>query len=75
MKLASTLSLGLLLTGVATPALADGIVDNVNGVTMDKNGKLVRFTGIVVGSDGKVKKLLDKNDKRDKKGMSFIIIF
>ncbi len=72
MKLASTLSLGLLLAGVATPALADGIVDNVNGVTMDKNGKLVRFTGIIVGSDGKVKKLLDKNDKRDKKGMSFI---
>jgi hypothetical protein len=49
---------------LATPAHADTLVDNVNGITLDKDGKLVRFTGLVIGSDGKVKQLLDRKDKR-----------
>ncbi len=65
-------TIAMLLAGIAVPALADGIVDNVNGLTMDKNGTLVRFNGIIVGSDGKVKKLLSPRDKREKKGMSYI---
>ena len=36
-----------------TPALADGLVDNVNGMTMDANGNVVHFTGIVIGRDGR----------------------
>jgi predicted amidohydrolase YtcJ len=51
----------LLLT---TPAHADTLVDNVNGITLDKDGKLVRFTGLVIDSQGKVKQLLDRKDKR-----------
>lgn len=54
-------SLTLLL---ATPAHADTLLDNVNGITLDKDGKVVRFTGLLVGSDGKVKQLLDRKDKR-----------
>ncbi|MGH6649869.1 MAG: amidohydrolase [Sphingopyxis sp.] len=49
---------------LATPAHADTLVDNVNGITLDKDGKLVRFTGLVIGSDGKVRQLLDRKDKR-----------
>ena len=30
----------------------------------DKDGKLVRFTGLVIDSQGKVKQLLDRKDKR-----------
>jgi len=47
----------------ATPALADSLVDNVNGYTM-RDGRLYRFTGIVVGEDGRVKQLLARGDRR-----------
>lgn len=49
---------------VAAPAHADTLVDNVNGMTLDKDGKLVRFTGLVIDGEGKVKQLLDRKDKR-----------
>lgn len=48
------------------PALADGLVDNANGYTLDSKGKLTRFTGVLIAKDGSVSKLLDKNDKRPK---------
>ena len=47
-----------------TPALADALVDNVDGITLDADGKVVRFTGIVVAPDGKVVRLLSAKDKR-----------
>ncbi|WP_374391536.1 amidohydrolase [Sphingopyxis sp.] len=56
--------LALLALAISTPAHADTLVDNVNGITLDKDGKLVRFTGLIIGSDGKVKQLLDRKDKR-----------
>jgi predicted amidohydrolase YtcJ len=49
---------------LAVPAHADTLVDNVNGITLDKDGRLVRFTGLVIDGDGKVKQLLDRKDKR-----------
>ncbi|MBL0914852.1 MAG: amidohydrolase family protein [Sphingopyxis sp.] len=58
------LALTALALLIAAPAHADTLVDNVNGITLDKDGKLVRFTGLVIGTDGKVKQLLDRKDKR-----------
>jgi predicted amidohydrolase YtcJ len=58
----------------ATPAYADTLIENVNGLTLDKDGKLIRFTGIVIDNDGRVKRLLDKPEptaatpKKRKKG-------
>jgi len=49
---------------LAAPAHADTLVDNVNGITLDQQGKVVRFTGLVIDGDGKVKQLLDRKDKR-----------
>ncbi|MBN8808239.1 MAG: amidohydrolase family protein [Sphingomonas sp.] len=49
---------------VAGPALADGLVDNVNGITMDADGKVIHFTGMLVDRDGKVVRLLQSGDKR-----------
>ncbi len=48
----------------AAPAHADTLIDNVNGLTLDKDGKLIRFTGLLIDKDGKVKQLLDRKDKR-----------
>ena len=42
----------------ASPAFADTLIDNVRGVQVDAGGKIERFTGILVGDDGKVKHVL-----------------
>lgn len=46
------------------PALADALVENVDGMTLDEKGDVVRFNGIVIGTDGKIVKLLKRGDKR-----------
>jgi predicted amidohydrolase YtcJ len=48
----------------AAPALADDLVDNVNGYTIRQDGRLYRFTGMVIGNDGRVKQLLARGDRR-----------
>ncbi|MGN6819582.1 MAG: amidohydrolase [Sphingomonas sp.] len=55
------------LSMIATPALADGLVDNVNGITLDANGRVIHFTGLLIGNDGKVKKLMQSGDKKPDK--------
>ncbi len=47
-----------------SPALADSLVDNVNGYTLREDGRLYRFTGMVIGDDGRVKQLLRERDRR-----------
>jgi predicted amidohydrolase YtcJ len=48
-------ALALVLT---TPAHADTLIDNVNGITLDEAGKTVRFNGLVMTEDGKVLRLI-----------------
>jgi predicted amidohydrolase YtcJ len=50
--------LALAVALLATAANADTLVNNLNGVQVDANGKLERFTGILIGNDGRVKHLL-----------------
>ncbi|QJB70665.1 amidohydrolase family protein [Parasphingorhabdus halotolerans] len=50
----------------ASPAHADSLIENVNGMTLTKSGEVIRFTGMVIDDDGKVKELLDRKDKRPK---------
>jgi predicted amidohydrolase YtcJ len=42
----------------STAASADTLVSNVNGIQVDAKGRLEHFTGILIGNDGKVKRLL-----------------
>lgn len=49
---------------LAAPAHADGLIDNVNGITLDEGGKFARFNGIVITSDGKIARTLQPRDKR-----------
>ncbi len=53
-----------LLLATSGPALADALIDNVNGVTLDKQGRVVRFTGLTMSADGKVTALLARGEKR-----------
>jgi predicted amidohydrolase YtcJ len=57
----------LALALLASPALANGLIDNANGYTFDGKGQLIRFNGLLVDDQGKVAKLLDRNDKRPEK--------
>ena len=66
MKTRTLLTLAAALT-ITSPALADGLIDNVNGITMSKEGKVERFTGLVIGTDGKVAAVLSAKDKRPAK--------
>ncbi|HYI47784.1 MAG TPA: amidohydrolase [Allosphingosinicella sp.] len=57
------LFLAALLLG-ATPALADLLVENVNGYTMREDGRLFRFNAMWIGDDGKVRQLFEPGDRR-----------
>ncbi|MCF8709043.1 amidohydrolase [Rhizorhapis sp. SPR117] len=50
-----------------TPLLASGLIDNVNGFTLDAKGKVQRFEGLLIDDHGKVEKLLQHKDKRPEK--------
>ena len=49
---------------LCAPARADTLVDNVDGVTMDAEGKVKRFNGIIFDEDGKITAVLGRGDKR-----------
>ncbi|MFC3441126.1 amidohydrolase [Sphingobium rhizovicinum] len=40
------------------PAFASGVIDNVNGIALDANGKIVHFGALLVDDDGKVEQLI-----------------
>jgi len=49
---------------IAIPARADVLIDNVNGVTLDAEGRVETFTGVLVGDDGRIEQVLERRDKR-----------
>ncbi|MFN3989798.1 MAG: amidohydrolase [Erythrobacter sp.] len=57
----------LALTLAASPALADTLIDNVDGITIGDRGEIVRFTGLVFDDEGRVTQLLARKDKRPAK--------
>lgn len=54
----------IMLALLPTPALADGLIDNVNGITLDEAGKFSHFNGLVISNDGKVVRTLQNGEKR-----------
>jgi len=54
MQKALLLSIALL----ASPAAADTLIDNANGIQVGPDGQLQRFTGLLIGDDGKVVRVL-----------------
>jgi predicted amidohydrolase YtcJ len=57
-------SLALLVALFATPAAADTLVFNANGIQVDGYGHLSRFNGFVVGKDGKIVRLVPTDEPR-----------
>ncbi|MEM7665928.1 MAG: amidohydrolase family protein [Pseudomonadota bacterium] len=59
-----TRALAALAAIAAMPAAADTLVDNVDGITIDKDGDILRFTGIVFDDEGRVTQVLERGDDR-----------
>jgi predicted amidohydrolase YtcJ len=66
MKRIITITAGAALALCSAAVYADGLIDNVNGITLDENGKVIRFSSLLIGRDGKVTKLLTRKDKPPK---------
>lgn len=58
------MALALLLALVPAAASADVLVDNVDGLTLDAQGRVERFTGLLVGDDGRIEQVLHRGEKR-----------
>lgn len=67
--IASALALALVLS---VPAQADTLIDNVDGLTLDATGGVDRFTGLLVGDDGRIVQVLRRGDKRPGKVDYFV---
>lgn len=63
MRISRVAAIALVLT-IPAAAQADVLVDNVDGITIDENGKLDRFTGLWIDDDGRIKQVLAKADAR-----------
>ena len=55
------------LMASASPALADTLVDNVDGVTLNAKGSVEHFSGLLVGDDGRIEQVYRRGDKRPAK--------
>ena len=47
---------------VSVPAHADQLIDNVQGIRINEDGKAERFTALLVGDDGKIEQVLKRGD-------------
>jgi predicted amidohydrolase YtcJ len=56
----------ILILVSAPAALADGLIEHVNGITLDEQGKVIRFSALQVDKEGRVTKLLSGKDKPPK---------
>jgi predicted amidohydrolase YtcJ len=56
-----------LLAAASAPALAETLVDNIDGMSISKDGKLLRFAAILVGDDGRIVQVFARGDKKPKK--------
>ena len=51
----------------ASPALADILIDNVNGITVGDSGEIVNFSAVLIGDDGRFAQVFDRRDKKPSK--------
>lgn len=62
----SGVTIGLVALLLPAPALADGIVDNVNGITVADGGRVIHFKAILIDKDGRVTRLVPPGEEPPK---------
>lgn len=63
-KAGTALCVAAMMLGMS--AQADSLIENINGMTLNEDGKVIRFAAMVIDDEGRVKELLDRKDKRPK---------
>jgi predicted amidohydrolase YtcJ len=59
-----TTYLALSVALLASPSLADTLVTNANGIEVDASGHVQHFTGILIGNDGKIVRLVQSGEPK-----------
>lgn len=49
---------------LSSPAWSDTLIDHANGMQVDANGHLEHFTGLLIGDDGKLERVLHAGEAR-----------
>ncbi len=49
------------------PAQANMLIEHVDGLTVDADGRIDRFNALLIGNDGKIEQVLHRTDKRPAK--------
>jgi len=57
---------------IASPAAAETLIYNVDGVTIDEDGKVKRFTGLVFDDEGRITHTLERGEERPE-GIDFAL--
>jgi predicted amidohydrolase YtcJ len=47
----------------SSPALADTLIDNINGISVDRDGTVTHFSAMLIGDDGKVADLVEPGER------------
>jgi len=47
----------------SSPTLADTLIDNVNGISVDRNGTVTRFEAILIDDEGKVREIVPRGER------------
>lgn len=68
-KLSSTLlrSLAIALAGIPGAAHADALIDNINGITLDRDQRVIHFKAMVIDASGKIVRLVAPNEEPPKR--------
>src|SRR5207248_2734541 len=53
--------IALIAALLGSPAWPDTLISNVNGIQVDEQSRLQHFTGLLIGDDGKVVRVLRAN--------------
>lgn len=56
-------ALSVAALAIPAPALADTHIDNIDGISVLRDGTIDRFTGMVIDEDGRISELLDFGDR------------
>jgi predicted amidohydrolase YtcJ len=48
---------------LSAPASADTLIDNVNGISIERDGTVTRFAGVVIDDDGKIVELIERRGR------------
>jgi predicted amidohydrolase YtcJ len=47
----------------SAPACADTLIDNINGLSVDRDGRVTHFSAMLIGTDGKIRDIVEDGER------------